>query len=62
MSADVTLRVDETVGPILPWELPIDFDLWFSRMSNGYWQVWGFWPGGQEMCAVDVLIDRDMWQ
>jgi hypothetical protein len=62
MSADVTLRVDETIGPILPWELPIDFDLWVSRLSNGYWQAWGLWPGRREMCAVDVLIDRDMWQ
>ena len=41
MSADVTLSVDKTIGPILPWELPIAFDLWFSRTSNGYWQAWG---------------------
>ncbi|RKY07077.1 MAG: hypothetical protein DRP65_10890 [Planctomycetota bacterium] len=62
MATEITVRVDKTIGPIFPWELPVDFDLWFSRLSGGYWQAWGFWPGGQEMCAVDVMIDRDMWQ
>ena len=62
MSATLTMHVDSTIGPIFPWELPIGFDLWFSCMTSGYWQVWGIWPGGQEMCAVDVMVDRDMWQ
>jgi hypothetical protein len=58
-----TVKASQILGPIFPWEFPAEFDLFFHRYADGYWQAWGFRRGvDEEIVAVDVLVDRSMWE